>query len=439
MAVISNSFDSGTQGVTITAGNSATSGTAFNAVTGSTGAVAMYDNAHGAIGTMAAQIATGATSTTSILEWTTALGTQATIYGRIYMYFTANPAATLRVVQIANASGTCCDIQVTASGFVRVRNNGASTVTTTTNPIALNRWVRLEFMFFLDVAVGQSVVNLYNYGNSTVPTETNTSAPTQTFRGAGTTYRYGTLTAATNVAAFWLDEPAFSTTGYLGAVGGGDVPPTANAGSDQSVAANATVQLDGSGSSDSDGTVASYSWRIISNSTGDSVTLSSSTAQSPTFTAPAHSGTVVLGLTVTDNGDVPSTEDAVSITVTDTAPTAEAGPTQAVSINSLVTLAGSGTDPEGGTLTYTWRIISNTGPAVTLSSTSVQSPTFTSPGSAATITLGLKVTDTGGLQSPEDTTVVYVVPPAAALVRVSGAWVLKTVHVRRSGVWVQGS
>jgi hypothetical protein len=217
------------------------------------------------------------------------------------------------------------------------------------------------------------------------------------------------------------------------------VPPTANAGSDQSVAANATVQLDGSGSSDSDGTVASYSWRIISNSTGDSVTLSSSTAQSPTFTAPAHSGTVVLGLTVTDNGDVPSTEDAVSITVTDTAPTAEAGPTQAVSINSLVTLAGSGTDPEGGTLTYTWRIISNTGPAVTLSSTSVQSPTFTSPGSAATITLGLKVTDTGGLQSPEDTTVVYVVPPAAALVRVSGAWVLKTVHVRRSGVWVQGS
>ena len=60
--------------------------------------------------------------------------------------------------------------------------------------------------------------------------------------------------------------------------------PTADAGSEQSVASQATVTLDGSGSSDpNSGDTLSYSWEQLS---GPTVTLSSTSVAQPTFTAP---------------------------------------------------------------------------------------------------------------------------------------------------------
>ncbi len=58
-------------------------------------------------------------------------------------------------------------------------------------------------------------------------------------------------------------------------------------------------------------------------------------------------------------------------------PVAEAGPDQTVDEGSLVTLAGSGTDTEGATLTYAWT--QSKGPAVTFSDPSASSPTFLAP------------------------------------------------------------
>jgi len=90
--------------------------------------------------------------------------------------------------------------------------------------------------------------------------------------------------------------------------------PVANAGLDQ---ANkepyGTITVDGSASSDPDGTVASYQWTQVS---GPSVTLSGSGA-TRTFKAPAtlNGTTVVLGLRVTDNQGNQSTQDTVSIVV----------------------------------------------------------------------------------------------------------------------------
>src|SRR3954469_10456575 len=77
--------------------------------------------------------------------------------------------------------------------------------------------------------------------------------------------------------------------------GGGSSPspspntvPVANAGPNQSVTAGAQVTLNGSASSDSDGTIASYIW---SQSAGTAVMLSSTTAVQPTFTAPSATAT----------------------------------------------------------------------------------------------------------------------------------------------------
>jgi len=94
-------------------------------------------------------------------------------------------------------------------------------------------------------------------------------------------------------------------------------PPSAVAAADKtSVSPGEKVTLDGSGSSDPDGTIAAYVW-TQADTTGKTVALKpGSTAVKPTFTAPEVTETVTLifKLTVTDNsGD--SANHTVRITV----------------------------------------------------------------------------------------------------------------------------
>ncbi len=76
-------------------------------------------------------------------------------------------------------------------------------------------------------------------------------------------------------------------------------PPIADAGISQFTNPNLTVILDGSGSHDPEGYSLTYNWVQTS---GMMVTLNSSTAISPTFTAPTTLGTLTFTLTVTDAG-----------------------------------------------------------------------------------------------------------------------------------------
>lgn len=121
------------------------------------------------------------------------------------------------------------------------------------------------------------------------------------------------LSAQTVSATFsnWVSGSPGSMTGVLAYKAIPDSPiPTANAGADQSVETNAAVTLTGSGTVTGD-TITGYTWRQIS---GTAVTLSSTTAQNPTFTAPATAGTLVFGLTVSTATQT-STEDTVQVTV----------------------------------------------------------------------------------------------------------------------------
>src|SRR3990172_7460822 len=92
--------------------------------------------------------------------------------------------------------------------------------------------------------------------------------------------------------------------------------PVASAGSDQSAYVNNTVTLDGSGSSDVDGNLLTYSWAFTTKPDGSTTTLSDATAVNPTFTVD-KAGTYVVSLFVYD-GTVNSETDTVTITVQDT-------------------------------------------------------------------------------------------------------------------------
>lgn len=104
-----------------------------------------------------------------------------------------------------------------------------------------------------------------------------------------------------------------------GSGGGGEPPanqaPLADAGTDQTVTSYDTVYLDGSGSSDPDGSIASYQWHQVS---GRSVSLTNADAAVASFVAPRvrrnRTRTLRFELTVTDDQGASST-DQVTITV----------------------------------------------------------------------------------------------------------------------------
>ena len=187
-------------------------------------------------------------------------------------------------------------------------------------------------------------------------------------------------------------------------------PPTANAGVDQTVRAGTVVTLDGSNSTDPNGTIASYIWKQTA---GTAVTLSNTAVARPTFTAPsagASGASITFELTVADAAGLTAKDTCiVNVTPGNRTPTANAGPDQSAVAGSTVTLTGSNsTDSDGTIASYAWTQTS--GPAITLSNPAVARPTFTAPSggtSGASLTFQLTVKDDGGLAAT-DTCVVNI-------------------------------
>ncbi|MEA1983979.1 MAG: PKD domain-containing protein [Campylobacterota bacterium] len=78
-----------------------------------------------------------------------------------------------------------------------------------------------------------------------------------------------------------------------------NIAPVADAGTDQTVSLNATVDLNASASSDANGDVITYKWTMISSPTGSSATLTDTTIVNPSFVADSV-GDYVLELIVND-------------------------------------------------------------------------------------------------------------------------------------------
>ena len=178
-------------------------------------------------------------------------------------------------------------------------------------------------------------------------------------------------------------------------------PPIANAGANQTVWKNDTVQLDGRSSSDADGDILAYQWSFTSKPDGSNSTLLNASAENPSFLVDV-AGTYIVQLIVAD-GTTISQPDTVVITTENSPPIADAGPDQTVGNGKTVALNGANSTVNGGGIaSYRWVQIS--GPSVSLSDPGSIELKFLAPevySEGTSLVFELTVTDADGLTNTD--------------------------------------
>lgn len=175
-------------------------------------------------------------------------------------------------------------------------------------------------------------------------------------------------------------------------------PPVARAGGPYTGTAGTALSLSGAGSSDADGTIASYAWTFGDNTTGTGVSPSKTYAAAGTYTAT---------LTVTDDKGATATSQAtVTISAANnggggsTAPVARANGPYTATVGVPVTLSSAGTT---NATSYSWAL--GDGQTATSASPSV---TYNAAG---TFTITLTATGAGGLTSTATTSITVAAAP----------------------------
>jgi len=222
------------------------------------------------------------------------------------------------------------------------------------------------------------------------------SSPTHTYQSDGT------FTVALTVTD---DGGATHTASTTATITPAPIPPSANAGGPYSGVVGSVISFDGTGSSDADGTIASYTWDF-----GDG-----GVASGP---SPTHSysvdGNFTVTLTATDNDGLTGTDSTTAVINPaggNTPPIAQANGPYSGTEGSAVQFSSSGSlDPDGSIVSYAWDF----GDGNT-SSTANPAHVYIAAG---TYNVSLTVTDDAGDSTSDATTatidaIVVNVPPTA--------------------------
>jgi len=189
---------------------------------------------------------------------------------------------------------------------------------------------------------------------------------------------------------------------------GNNKPPIAIAGSDRLIQLPLdSVLLDGSASSDPDGTITHWNWKKIAGPGSYSLRNAS---QAKTVTGQLTKGNYLFELTVEDNRGL-SSKDTIGISVTDSPvnnrpPVANAGQDQIIFMPPTDTLSLDGSassDPDNNIISYQWTKIS--GPFSYSISTINGIKTNVTNLAEGIYKFELKVTDAGGLFDKDTVTI----------------------------------
>ncbi len=181
-----------------------------------------------------------------------------------------------------------------------------------------------------------------------------------------------------------------------------NIAPGANINGPYSGTTGVVVAFSSAGSTDSDGTIASYSWNFGDGTTGSGA-------------SPSHSysaaGSYTVSLTVTDNDNASSSKATTTVTISDSAnvaPTANINGPYSGTTGAAVAFSSAGsTDSDGSIASYNW----NFGDGTTGSDASPRH-IYSAAGS---YTVSLTVTDNDNVNSSEVTTTATISNPATPL------------------------
>ena len=128
--------------------------------------------------------------------------------------------------------------------------------------------------------------------------------------GSGANVSHTYLSAGIYTATLTVTDNSGATATDSVTINVGNRAPVADAGANQSSSTKSPASFNGSGSSDPDGTIASYAWNFGDGTSGSGVSVTHAYQAAGTYTA---------SLTVTDNSGATAT-DSVVVTVTDAPP-----------------------------------------------------------------------------------------------------------------------
>jgi hypothetical protein len=329
-----NSFEGGTDGTTVSTGNSGgASGTAFSGVQITGTSTVKYESTGALHDTMSCEIVANAGY--GLVRWDNAvLGSLTTTCCAMYVKFSALPSAYSPISEGKQTDGgsLAWRINVSSLGNVRLVNASAATVASTTSaPISTGTLYRIEWQ----ITHGTGAYNVQVFsGDSTTALATLSGTSAGAF-GTATQQIYFGRTQTPDYTVM-IDTLGVDT-GALGPRATANVIPVASAGSDKTNG-QVSVPIAVTGTSyDTDGTVTAHEWTCTSRPAAASApTLSGDTTATVTFT-PSHQGVYVLSYRVQDDDGAWSSADTVNVYV----------PATTIQVNGVTSNAGSWTNQGG--------------------------------------------------------------------------------------------
>src|SRR6478672_10771565 len=212
-----NTAEGGSNGTTITTGN--TGGASGNAATSVTtaGAVAIFDASKVAHGTLSYQFSTS-TSAQAFFEWSSGVGPIPRCFGGFYV----NASAFTTVPSLARLRGNGAATQnirisLDATGHVQVRGTGNTVLATSTNPLVVGSWARIEWDV-IGGPLGTANVYIYLAADAAVGAHTELVTVTGVDLGPGTIddISFGIVASTVSASAFNLDNFNVNSTALPG-------------------------------------------------------------------------------------------------------------------------------------------------------------------------------------------------------------------------------
>lgn len=203
----SNSFEGGSNGVTLTQGSGGNTGGSsgdFLDVVDATGTVT-FSTAQAAHGTVSMLVSTTAVSALAYAGYT--LSSVTTDYMRCYIRLTALPGVVQILTRYLSGASQSLRVNVKAAGTLEVRDAANSVVGTTTSAVSINTWWRLELFTTFSATVGAVQLRLYNTADGTTITDS-LNLTGLALTANATALRFGVGAAAASIPTTYYDDVA---------------------------------------------------------------------------------------------------------------------------------------------------------------------------------------------------------------------------------------